>query len=189
MKVVVNMKLGEIADVSIGILVNREQKEIGKNIYGLFNLKQYEENQPYDTIQTDKNFLDKLTKKGDLLFRLVTPNKVIYVTEEEENLLIPSQLCLIRTNKEVINPIFLKWYLESNVGKEEIMLEIVGSSIQKISVSALKNIEIPLLDKEKQKNISNLIKLWNDEKEVLTSMIETREMLYDSIIEEIIEKN
>lgn len=181
------MELEKISNVSIGILVNREQKKDGKNIYKLFNLKQYEEKKEYDEIQTEKDFSEKLTRKGDLLFRLVAPNKIIYVDKNQENLLVPSQLCIIRVNKEIVNPIFLKWYLESSIGKEKIMLELTGSSIQKISVSALKKIEIPILDIKKQNAIKDLVQLWESEKKVLESMIETRDMLYENIIEEIIE--
>ena len=181
------MELEKISNVSIGILVNREQNKDGKNMYKLFNLKQYEENKEYDVIKTEKDFSEKLTKKGDLLFRLVAPNKIIYVDENQENLLVPSQLCVIRVNEEIVNPIFLKWYLESSIGKEKIMLELTGSSIQKISVSALKKIEIPILDIKKQNAIKDLVQLWESEKKVLESMIETRYMLYENIIEEIIE--
>lgn len=39
------MKLGEIANVSIGILVNREVSEEGEYEYKIFNLKNYEEKQ------------------------------------------------------------------------------------------------------------------------------------------------
>ena len=61
------MKLEEIANVSIGILVHRESVENGKYKYKIFNLNNYEENKEYQTIETDKDFSDKMTQKGDLL--------------------------------------------------------------------------------------------------------------------------
>lgn len=181
------MKLEEIANVSIGILVNRETSENGKYEYPIFNLKNYEEKQEYQIIKTEKDFSDRTTKQGDLLFRLVAPNKIIYVDKEQENLLIPSQLCIIRPDKNQINPVFLKWYLESPAGKEKIMLEHIGSSIQKISVASLKKIQIPRVDIKKQEKIKDLIEVWNQEKEVMQRMINTKEMLYTNIIEQIIE--
>ena len=83
------MKLEEIANVSIGILVHRESVENGKYQYKIFNLNNYEENQEYQAIETDKDFSDKMTQKGDLLFRLVAPNKIILVKEKEEDLFVP----------------------------------------------------------------------------------------------------
>lgn len=174
-----------MADISMGILTSREEKKDGERQYKLFDIKNYEENIEYATFYTDKNFDNKLTKEGDLLFRLVYPNKLIYIEKEQEALLVPSQLCILRTNKEVLNPVFLKWYLENKPGKEKIMLEMRGSSIQKISVSSLRNIEIPEIDIEKQRNIEDLINLWKKEKETLESLIESKEKLYNSILEEI----
>lgn len=181
------MKLEEVAEVSIGILVGREISEEGNHNYKVFNLRNYEEKQGYQTIKTEKDFSNKMTQKGDLLFRLVAPNKIIYVDEKQENLLVPSQLCIIRVNKNKINPVFLKWYLESQQGKEKIKIEHIGSSIQKISVSALKKIEIPEVDIKKQEHIKDLIEVWNQEKEILQEMIKTKELLYSNIIEQIIE--
>lgn len=179
------MKLSQMADISMGILLNREKNNEGVNQYTLFDMKNYEEKSNYEMFYTDKDFDNKLTKEGDLLFRLVYPNKVIYVNKEQEKLLIPSQLCIIRTNKELLNPIFLKWYLENKPGKDTLMLEMRGSSIQKISVTSLRNIEIPKIELEKQRHIENLINLWEKEKETLELLIESKKKLYNSIIEEI----
>ncbi len=179
------MKLCQMAEIWMGILLSREQNKEGLRQYKLFDIKNCEENSKYGILCTDKDFDNKLTKENDLLFRLVYPNKLVYIDKEKENLLVPSQLCIIRTNKEILNPIFLKWYLESKIGKEKIMLEMKGSSIQKISVASLRNIEIPEIQIEKQRNIEDLINLWKKEKETLESLIKSKEKLYNSIIEEI----
>lgn len=180
------MKLGEVAQIYIGILISREENKCGNTEYKLFTIKDYEENNQYQSFYTDKNFDEKLTQKSDLLFRLVYPNKIIYVDTPEENLLIPSQLCIIRTNKEKINPIFLKWYLESKLGKEQLMLEMKGSSIQKVSITSLKNIDIPEIEINKQRHIEDLINLWTEEEQTLEELIKSKSKLYNSIIEEIV---
>lgn len=183
------MKLYKIADVYMGILLNREENKQGITKYKLFNIKNYEENIEYEDFYTDKNFDNKLTKEGDILFRLVYPNKVIYVDKQDEDLLVSSQMCIIRANSKVLHPTFLKWYLESDIGKEKIMLEMKGSTIQKISLTALKNLEIPDLEIEKQNKINDLINLWSKEKQNMKSLIESKERLYNSIIKEIIISN
>ena len=182
------MKLEEIANVSIGISVHRESVENGKYQYKIFNLNNYEENQEYQAIETDKDFSDKMTQKGDLLFRLVAPNKIILVKEKEEDLLVPSQLCIIRPDKNKINSRFLKWYLESQQGKAQIATEQIGSSIQKISIASLKKIEIPEIDIDKQEKIKDLIEVWENEKKVMQDIIETKEMIYENIIEQLVEE-
>ena len=131
------MKLEEVANVIIGILANREQDKDGKYQYNLFNIKNYEEGINKNTKIITRNCFDKkLTQKGDIIFRLVYPNKIIYVDDKYENLIITSQMCIIRPDTELIDPIFLKWYLESELCKDKILLNLTGSSIKKISVNA-----------------------------------------------------
>ena len=114
------MKLEEVSQVSIGILTSREVTEIGENEYKLFNLKNYDNQEKYEDVKTLKNFDDKLTRKGDLLIRLVYPNRIIYIDGEMENLLVPSQMCIIRVDPKKVDSQYLKWYLENERGKERI---------------------------------------------------------------------
>lgn len=181
------MKLGEIANVSIGILTKRECDERGKNEYALFSLKNYEENNQYEIVRSDKELEDKLSKEDDLLFRLIYPNKIITVTKEISNLLIPSQLCIIRPDKNLIKSNVLKWYLESEEGKKQILAEVTGTTIQSVSVSALRKIEIPDISKEKQEIISKLIELSDREKQIEKQILEKKEKLYEAFIENLIE--
>lgn len=183
------MILQDMAQVFIGILPNREMNEKGMYVYNLFNLKSYEDNkESYEIVKTDKDLSHKLTKKGDLIFRLVYPNKVIYIDEQLEGFLVPSQWCVIRPDKEIINSNFLKWYLENDSGKEEILTNVTGSTVQKISIESLKNIQIPVIDLQKQKYIEDLINLWEREKKILIEIMENKDILYKNVIEEVIKK-
>ena len=182
------MKLEEVSQVSIGILTSREVTEIGENEYKLFNLKNYDNQEEYEDVKTLKNFDDKLTRKGDLLIRLVYPNRIIYIDGDMENLLVPSQMCIIRVDPKKVDSQYLKWYLESQQGKAQIATEQIGSSIQKISIASLKKIEItqPIIDK--QEKIKVLIEVWENEKKVMQDIIETKEMIYENIIEQLVEE-
>lgn len=182
------MKLNEVAQVNIGVLLNREIDNTKGNTYKLFNIKNYDLKEEYEEVKTSKNLDNKLTKKGDLLFRLVYPNRIVYIEKDMEDLLVPSQMCIIRPDKKKIEPQFLKWYLESDLGKSEILPNVTGSSIQKISVLSLKNIGIPIINMKKQKGIRDLIELWTREKEILKETIENKEKLYNNLISEIVEK-
>lgn len=183
------MKLEEIANISIGITVNREKDENGKNTYKLFSLKNYEENQEYEEFKTDKNLDSRLSKEGDLLFRLIYPNKIIYVDDSLKDMIIPLQLCIIRADYAKIDPIVLKWYLESRMAREQILTEVTGTTIQSIPVSALRKIEVPEISKENQEKIKKLVELWEDEKKVTLELIEKKEKLYEDYIEEIMRLN
>lgn len=182
------MKLEEIADVMIGILTKRESDENGENSYLLFSLKNYEEKQEYEELKTNKDLSNKLVQKGDLLFRLLCPNKIIYADEELEGKLISSQFCIIRTQEKKMDPIVLKWYLESKEAKEELNSKITGSIIKTMPLANLKTLYIPNISKKEQANMKRLILLWKEEKEISKKILEEKEKLYNSYLEEMMKR-
>ena len=180
------MELEELAEVYIGVLVNRETKADGQYTYTLFNLKSYEKKQTQqEQIKTNKPFTHLVTKQGDIIFRLISPNKMVLVKDKEtENLLIPSQLCIIRPYQSVLLSSFLKWYLESEEGTKILEIHATGTTIQKIGINDLKKIKIPIVSIEKQKEIAELLELWEEEKEIVNLLMEKKEKLYNMIIKE-----
>lgn len=182
------MKLDEIAQIMLGVFAQRENDERGENSYLLFSLKNYEEKQTYETLKTNKDLSQKLIQQGDLLFRLLYPNKIIYVDETLQGMLHSSQFCVIRTQKEKMNPIVLKWYLESRIAQTQLEERITGSIIKSMSISNLKGLEIPKISLRKQEEMEKLIVLWEKEKEISKQIMEEKEKLYHYYLEEMVEK-
>ena len=184
------MELGQIAELIMGVLVSREAKEDGIYTYSLFNIKNYKtEQEENEIIQTTRPLFDKLTRQDDIIFRLVCPNKMFYVSDKKfENKLISSHFCVIRANKEMIDPVFLKWYLEYGDGKNELKSNTTGSTVKKITMNDLRKITIPNINIETQRKLKDLILLWEREKKVLKEIVEKKDVLYNGIIEEIIDK-
>ena len=176
------MRLEEVAQVIIGVLSKRENDSNGENSYELFSLKNKE------TLRTNKNLSDKLAQKGDLLFRLLSPNKIIYVDENIEGKLIPSQFCIIRANREKINPTVLKGYLESDKSKTDMESLITGSIIKSMTVAELRKIDIPNIAIEKQLEMEQLIKLCEKEKNILEEILKKKEKIYNWYLEEMVKK-
>lgn len=184
------MELGQIAELILGILVSRETKEEGDYTYSLFNIKNHEtEQEENEKIQTARPLFDKLTKQDDIIFRLVCPNKMVYVSNPKyENKLVSSHFCIIRVNQEMIDPVFLKWYLENGDGKNDLKSNMTGSTVKKITMNDLRKIKIPLINIETQRKLKDLILFWEREKKVLKEIVERKDDLYNGIIEEIIDK-
>ena len=168
------MKLEEVAQVIIGVLSKRENDNDGENSYELFSLKNKE------TLRTNKNLSDKLAQKGDLLFRLLSPNI--------EGKLIPSQFCIIRANREKINPTVLKWYLESDKSKTDMESLITGSIIKSMTVAELRKINIPNITIETQFEMEQLITLWEKEKKISEEILKKKEKIYNWYLEEMVNK-
>ena len=74
--------------------------------------------------------------------------------------------------------------MESDLGKSKIEMQIIGTTIKKITVSSLRGIYIPKVPLETQNKISNLITEWEKEKTNLKKLIDKKEKLYNELIME-----
>ena len=88
----------------------------------------------------------------------------------------------------MIDPVFLKWYLENGDGKNDLKSNMTGSTVKKITMNDLRKIKIPLINIETQRKLKDLILFWEREKKVLKEIVERKDDLYNGIIEEIIDK-
>lgn len=182
------MKLEEISQIAIGILTKREIDCAGEKSYKLFSLKNYEENLKYEEIATSKDLSSKILKEEDLIFRLLYPNKIVYVDKSLEGIIIPSQFCIIRVQKDKMDPIVLKWYLESKRAEVDIKSKITGSIIKSMSLANLKTLEIPYITEEEQKKMRELIILWEEERDITRKILMEKKKLYDAYLEELLER-
>ena len=180
------MKLEEISQIMIGVLAKRENDLKGTNEYLVFNARNYEENEEFDKIRTDKDFTEKLAKQGDILLRLLYPNKVLLVDDKTIGCLVPSQFCIIRPDKNKINPIVLKWYLESEKVTRELERKATGSIIKSMSVKELKTLTIPKISKDDQEKMVELITLKEQERRNAEKIMQKREKLYNYYLERIL---
>ncbi len=184
------MKLEEIADVNIGVVLKRKKatyKSTKTNVYKSFNIKCYEENIEYEDFFSTEDLSNYLTKKGDLIFRLSSPCKIILVNEKTENLLINNLYCIIRC-KDNMSGEFLKWYLESNMAKQQLEKIAIGSQVKSIPVAKLRLLEIPELDINDQSKIIKIIYNWTKQKELYNKLIEEKNNYYNEIIKKVINR-
>lgn len=182
------MKLGDVADVHIGVVLKRKEavyKGNKTNKYKVFNIRCYEEKIEYDDFYSMEDLSGYVTQKGDLIFRLSLPSKIILVDEETEGLLINNLYCIIRYNKKINNE-FLKWFLESKEASRQIETIIIGTAVKSIPVAKLRLIEIPNITFKEQEKISKLISSWNKQKKLYNQMIIEKDNYYNSIVNKVI---
>ena len=114
------MVLEDITQITIGVVLKRkEAKYPTENTYKyeVFNLRSYEESIEYDLFYSEENLENFIARKGDILFRLSFPMKVIEVDDEIDGKLINNQYCIIRMINLLnitYNIEFIKWFLESD---------------------------------------------------------------------------
>lgn len=186
------MLLEDITEISIGVVLKRKEAKYQTNDtyeYKIFNIKSYEEKIEYDSFYSNENLENFVVKKGDILFRLSFPIKVIEVDDEIEGKLVNNQYCIIRMsdkNNKTYNIDFIKWFLESYNAKQQFEKILVGTTIKSVPVVKLRRLEIPEINKEEQEKISKVVNTWNKEKYLYKMMIKEKEKYYNSIINKVI---
>ena len=184
------MTLDKISDINVGVVLSRKKAEYKTKDsfkYKIFNLKIYEESQngrkiEYEEFISNEDLSEYTTKKGDLLFRLAVPLKVIEVNEELEGKLVSNQYVIIKVNSQKYDPHFLKWFLEGKELKHQLEKYLVGTAVRTIPVLKIREIRVPEVKIDKQKEISQVIQNWDKQKNLINQLMNEKEKYYNSII-------
>ena len=186
------MLLEDITKITLGVVLKRkEAKYSSKNTYAyqVFNLKNYEENIEYDVFYSEENLENFVAQKGDLLFRLALPLKIIKVDDKIQGKLINNQYCIIKIcnqYKQIYNIDFIKWFLESTHAKHQLEKIVIGTTIKTVPVAKLRQMRIPDLNSREQERISQIVNIWSKEKALYNKLINEKEKYYNSIIAKVI---
>ncbi|MBU7008815.1 restriction endonuclease subunit S [Phosphitispora fastidiosa] len=188
-------RIGDLASVTTGLVVKRKQAELPEEIvttYSMLTLKSFEQDGWLNTDELE-NFessehLDHkyLTKEGDIVIRLSHPNTAIIIDHEQEGYIIPSLFAVIRLSTNVLLPEYLSIYLNSNVMKRFYVKGAIGSAIQIIKTSMLKDAVIRFPNLERQVKIVGLCRLIAKEKKLLSELVEEKFRYYNAVINKMI---
>lgn len=177
------IKLGDIANINTGLVVKRKQAQLSEQVfanYKMLTLKSFEQEgwlnekelDCFDSIeQLDSKYL---TCNGDVVIRLSYPNKSIAINNNNAGILIPSLFAVIRLSNNTILPDYLSIYLNSDEMKEFYAKTVIGSAIQIIKTSLLKEIIVKVPNLETQQKVIELYTLMRKEKVLLEELMEEK---------------
>ena len=130
-----------------------------------------------------------LTHNNDILVRMFTPLKCCLINSEEENLVVPSQFCILKLKdsfRDIILPEYLYLVMRNKDFSKQVQKLEEGFQLRSIKTSSIAKIKINIPDIATQKkliNVSNLI----TRKEKLMSELIIQEKLYnETILEKLI---
>lgn len=128
----------------------------------------------------DANRFDKkeIPLYGDILMGKAASIGKIAIIDRNIRMQIWSPLAIIRANENIVNNIFLKYYLLSNSAQTEIELKSTSNTQKNIAMEDIENIIIPLPSIDEQKliacfvdkkvmNIDEILKKLNNQIEIL----------------------
>lgn len=184
------MNLGNIAELSIGLVLSRkkaEEYETNKFEYKLISLKSVNDNGTILIEKLERFFAKEelneevLTRYGDVLIRLSEPYTSIFIENNFEGIVVPVNYAIIRLKEKTILPEFLKFYINSINGKRSILKVCEGSILKTISIANLKDIKVKSYSIKEQEDFINLNKLAIKEIELLNNLIAEKHKYLDSM--------
>lgn len=169
------MKLREIANIYIGLVVSRLPKcEVGEagNSYSYFTLSSAEHDQMVDKTKLkdlvtaydiDEKFL---SKKGDIIIGLSSPHSLAYIDHESLGIIVPSQFALIRADSNKVLPEYLIAYLAGDEMRYQVESMAKGTVVKTIDLSRLCDLPIRLPPLIKQQKIARLHAMIKEENQL-----------------------
>lgn len=178
------MILEEIADIKLGMALNRKKADIDINVkerYSVVSMKNVEEegyfnNDPFEIFPSTDSLPQRyFAEKGDILMRLTDPNTAVYVNEEQEGLLVPSYFVKMKVSDKRYLPEYVAWYLNSEETKRELRKVQSGTRVTSTSKKVLGTLDIKEIPIEKQQRIIDLTQLHQKEKVLYKKLIKEKE--------------
>lgn len=130
-----------------------------------------------------------LLEDGDIVLTAKNTTIKCAVYEQKNNIktILSGNLIAIRTNKKVLNPFYLKTFLDSETGKAQLSSIQTGTSIKTITPKNLEKMEVSLLPKTDQDELATkYVKKIGEVKELINkyvSVMNEIEHIYDESIE------
>lgn len=184
------MKLGDAFDITIGMVLSRKKAKDYSNEehkYRLLSLKSID-----DVGNIDETYLDEfiskeqledtyLTQREDVVIRLTEPYCAAYIDEGYEGLLVSSNFGIIRKKHNLYEREFIKYYINSIVGKRAIRKSAAGTALTAISITSLKELEINQYDLATQQKFIEINKLFENENNLLSKLMQEKSKQLDGI--------
>ncbi|HHW69855.1 MAG TPA: restriction endonuclease subunit S [Clostridiales bacterium] len=190
------MKLGDIADIKMGLVLSRKKAETEYEIkqeYKLISLKNIEDDGmpndiPLELFASYEDLDDQyFTQEGDILMRLSHPNTAVYIDKEWTNLLVPSYFAIIRLYKDKgFNPEYVSWYLNSDTIRQELIRVQTGTAIFTTNKNTIASLYIKKIPIKTQEAIVEVQRLHWQERHLLNKLIDEKEKLYRGITDKLI---
>ena len=127
------------------------------------------------------------TSKGDVVVRLLSPMYPVYVENNYENILLPSQFAVLRVkDREVIMPEYLRLWLAQNSIQDRVLDLESGTAQKAVKIKTILNLEISIPPLEVQKKAVMIDTLSRRRECLYRELIEEERMLTENLLENII---
>lgn len=163
-------RLGNIADFNNGVNFNQTSYKQGVKLIGVSDFGERFSPNIDSLAEIDKNVVadNALLKNGDIVFVRSNGNKALVgrcmLIKKVEQPVTFSGFCIRARfkNLDQLAPEFFAYYFKSQYFRKSISGSSVGTNIQNLNQSILKNTVVPLPDFDVQKRISKILSSYDD---------------------------
>lgn len=176
-------RLSEIAEIYDGTHQTPKYQNEGIPFISVENIENIYDSQKYIS-REDYNKYKIKPKVGDVFMTRIGSIGKCAVFYKNEDIAYYVSLALIRPNQKIINSYYLKYLLESVIGKRELRKRTLVNAVPiKINKDDIGKIKLPIPPLEEQERIVSILdrfdKLCNDISEGLPAEIEARRKQYE----------
>ena len=175
-------KISEFATLQSGLVLNRREARFEEEIAVIYNRLNLRSLNEYGELKSEnldffpsKALLDDsfLTQKGDVVVKLSAPLFPTVIEESNTNLVIPSQLAVIRIFDQRVIP----EYITSVEG---------GTVLHSIKINTLADLKIPIPSVEKQRLIVNIAQINSKIEKLYKELIKQESKLATAKIQKVL---
>jgi len=179
--------LGDISEIQVGY---QSREGIRAHLDGSHFLLQVRD---FNNLhQVDWSNLTRFTPAGSTTKSEIQQSDVLFLAKGQDNFACPvtrsvnhvlaaNSFYILRTNKAMILPDYLAWWLNQKPAQEYIQLNRSGSSLPFLSVFALSRLEVPIPDIEMQRKIGELEMLRKKEADLLDLYLAKKSTLVEAV--------
>lgn len=188
-----SIHLQDIADVSSG---QTFRGKIRNNPDGtVWAIQMRDINTSYTGLQGDPFLIREneasprqLLKKGDVLFTSKGNSNKAIVFDHDHPAVASSMLTVIRPDRQRVLPGYLAWYLNSETAQGQLHALRSGATVLSISVSDLRELEIPLPNMKEQEIIAKVYQLAIKEQELINELAQERKQFIQTTLQTILDR-
>lgn len=127
-----------------------------------------------------RKWMKEEVKRGDILMTSEAPAGQVFYWDSDEKIVLSQRLFCLRVNNEH-NPIYVKYYLQSDTGQKAIFGNLSGSTVSGVSAKTLEYTTIFTRSLEEETKIANVLYSIDKKIDINNKIIETSEKLMREI--------
>lgn len=125
----------------------------------------------------------RLTIVDDIVIKLTTPYGCALITEEDENLVVPSYCMICRDfDAQEVDLDYLVGYLNTEYAKQLLTAGVAATTNSMLKPRDIHQLPVPMLPLNEQRMLGRLYRLSSEKQLVLKQMLANEEALADNLI-------